>query len=489
MGDSEGYDSDAVDHGPTRRRLTGPSERDAVAVPTVRPVAEASDPSALDRPPIAPEAAPGLARPGPRRSPRTWLRLAVLIVVMASAGTLIVVAPGGRTSAVLTQLPPTVDLAQTALTQQARAIEAGDESGWLAPVDPALAPTYQELFRNLRALGVTSFQPVVDPEDAYRARQWLTPSFDLSVYFGFCAQTPTCPPIIRQKLDHRQTSESFAARLTWTRKAGKVVIVGYEKLPPAENEYDHLPWVDTKLEYAIGPRATVAASASLAARLPGVKAAAEAAAPVADKYARWVRPTRYIVYLADATEFRTWFVGPTIEDRGPLAYVVATSRSSVVVVVNVALIDSTGAKLEDTLRHEFGHVVTLLGMERRTLARGGFVEGIAEYIEMDGAPIASYGRLRSARDYVRDLWDGTIDDIPNLPDNAPPYLQNAMYGMGFLFWRCIDANYGQDKLLDFAGKIIRETTSKPDQAANETLGQSWATVQATCATYIRAATS
>jgi hypothetical protein len=313
--------------------------------------------------------------------------------------------------------------------------------------------------------------------------------FGTGVYFGFCAQTPVCPAIVANRLHGRQTTESFAARITWNGGAGGVRIVGYEPIAAAENVFDHLPWLDARLEFASGKRVTVAASTVLAARISATLAAADAAAAVADNFAHWVRPTRYVVYLASPAEFLTWFSGPRIDGKDILGYAAPTSRSSDVVVLNMGLIDAEKESVADVLRHEFGHVVTLLGTDDRTLATRLLVEGIAEYVEMSGRPIAAYGRLRVVTQFVRGGgWDGNIEQLANVPYDGSLREVNIMYGMGFLVWRCIEATFGMAKLFDFAGQALRERSYDVDDSSRMTLGQPWSAVKTTCANYIRTVT-
>jgi hypothetical protein len=374
------------------------------------------------------------------------------------------------------------------LDRQARALEAGDEAGWLAPVDPAatdVVQRYRDLYRAMHAIGVVTLIPLINKPTIADAKAG-TPLV-VVVGYTYCIQVPNCPT--SATTSGATESDTVIARLTFTDQGGRPSITGFELTPIPTGGLGRAPWIDdTALEFLTGVRVTVIASADLERRMPAALAAADAAATVADKYARWVWPTRYIVYLANPHEWRTWIAAFPGAD-GVVAYAAAPSSTSEVVVVNVALQDTNAEPLQGVLRHEFGHVVTLLGLERnRVTASPTFLEGIAEYIAEDGRPLSSYLPLGLTRQYIHSgRWDGDIDSIENLFGSDSPRDVEAGYGMGMLTVRCLADTFGQPKMLDFLAKLFRPPVLPPDAAAPDVLGQPWSAVKTTCANYLRQA--
>jgi hypothetical protein len=254
--------------------------------------------------------------------------------------------------------------------------------------------------------------------------------------------------------------------------------------PPTAGPVD-LPWLNTALTVRNGSRTVVAASSSLAGRVPSAVAAAESAAVVADRYAHWFKPNRYVVYLANPTEWNTWFGrSPRTDSRETLGVAVQTSQTSEMVMINMTLVDEDRESLTDVLRHKFGHVVTLLGRGDPDFGASLLVEGIADYIEEDGRPIGSYPRLDVFRYYVRSgRWNGDLDRAEELFDGDLTR-RNVGYALGYLTWRCIADRYGTVKMLDIAGDALFDT---PSRYAKPDLGEAWVDVKRACASYIRAA--
>jgi hypothetical protein len=370
------------------------------------------------------------------------------------------------------------------LDLQAQALVAGDETGWLAPVDPtafAVVQRYRDLYRAMHAVGVATLTPIINKANVTD----IKPGTRLTVVVGytFCIQVPNCPT---SKLDNG-TTETMITRLTFIDQGDRPIITGFELTPIPTNGLGRAPWIDDPaLEFLTGTRVTVIASADLKRRMPVTLAAADAAATVADRYAQWVWPSRYIVYLANPHEWQTWIAAfPGVD--GVVAYAAAPSPSSEVVVVNVALQDTNAEPLEGVLQHEFGHVVTLLGLQRnRVTASQTFLEGIAEYIAQDGRPLSSYLPLTLTRQYIHSgRWDGDIDSIDKVFRSDSPRDVEAAYGMGMLTVRCIADKFGQPKMLDFLAKLFRTPVQPPETAAPAVLGQPWTAVKTTCASYLR----
>jgi hypothetical protein len=302
------------------------------------------------------------------------------------------------------------------------------------------------------------------------------------VGYAYCIQLPACPTT---DSGSGLTAETFFTHLIFTRRGDHIVISTFELVAAPSGGLGRAPWLDARLEFITGKRATVIASADLKNRMPAALAAADAAASVADRFAEWIWPARYIVYLANPAEWSAWIARSPNTDN-VVAYAAAPSTSSEAVVVNMAVQDTNADSLVSVLRHEFGHVVTLLGVNRnRVTAPRLFVEGIAEYIAEDGLPLSAYLPLSIARRFIHSgRWNGDLDSVEELFRSDRLEDVEAAYAMGMLTWRCISDRYGRPKLLDFAEQMLRKAADT-DTAATIGLGEPWSKVNAACAPYLR----
>ena len=85
--------------------------------------------------------------------------------------------------------PARSDSLPDTLSRQAGAVAAGDETAWLAPVDPtdtALVNQYKALYDRLRALDVTGL-------DASVLDHFVPPCCTTNVYYGVCLQVDSGP--------------------------------------------------------------------------------------------------------------------------------------------------------------------------------------------------------------------------------------------------------------------------------------------------------
>jgi hypothetical protein len=163
---------------------------------------------------------------------------------------------------------------------------------------------------------------------------------------------------------------------------------------------------------------------------------------------------------------------------------VPVSGSVTEVVVRTQAVQQRG--LEQLLTHELSHVTTLAG-KRDGANRSAWwlIEGIADYATMIGKSIGEYDALAPTRSFVQGRWDGNPAVDPPATD-ASLEEASARYGVAFLAVRRIADVYGQDKMLDFWGRIVHDNATL-DNAATQVLGADWATVRADCADYVRSA--
>jgi hypothetical protein len=218
---------------------------------------------------------------------------------------------------------------------------------------------YRDLFRSMRAVGVYSLT-VINAADITDVG---ATSHQALVGCAYGIQVLACPTVGLG--GSSQPTETIYTMLSVARLGDRVGITGFTLMPIPSHGNGRAPWVDAKLVFRSGNRVTVAASAGLSSRLPAA-VAADAAAVVTDRFARWFWPTRYIVYLANPSEWRSWIAGsPGRNDI--LAYAASPSTSSEVVVVDMALMDQDVTPMDSLLRHEFGHVVTVFGLAPNAL--------------------------------------------------------------------------------------------------------------------------
>jgi hypothetical protein len=350
---------------------------------------------------------------------------------------------------------------ETAVNGQAVALLAGDQAGYLAAVDPGegdLRSDLQRRFEVLRQMGVGQWsqavrgRPLVTGELSWRA--------DISV--TYCFGEPNCRP------------NAVVFGSDWRLAGDRIVMTDVDY--SGEEQVGPRPWETTDLAVATGSRTVVATSRRLERRLDETLAAAEHAAVVADSLARWDGPpSRYVVFLAGASDWDRWYGFEKPDWSGGL-YVDQTDNE---VVVNAAVRDP-----QDMLTHEFTHVATLAGpRDGRTSSTWWLVEGIAEYATMLGKPVAEYDAIGHVRDFVAGSWDGDpVVDVPSFEatlDDAA-----ARYGVAFLAVRRMADVYGEAAMVEFFGAVVHHDLSL-DAASRSAFEQTWAAVRADCETYIR----
>lgn len=366
--------------------------------------------------------------------------------------------------------------AKQALDRHAAALVAGDETGWLAAVDPrqpGLVDRYRQLYTRLRALDVSawSYHVRVQPPTRY-GHSDLSPIATVA----WCLRAFTCPgddPLqagpkvstLEQNLTMRRTGD----------RTGTYVITKVE-------ERRLLPWQED-LRIAQGRRVTVAAPPRLAAELPAMVTAADQAATVSDRYATMIGnpQRRYRVYVAGDREWSSWF-GRKPAGKQVVAYAIAIGSASTDVVLHHEAVRR--ADRVEVLRHEFGHVVTLAGTDRSSDAfydlDDWLKEGIAEYIAFAPRPARSSPRLAS----VRAGAPPTTVVQPPLTDRTFDRDGDRFYGLGHLSVDCFAQTYGEAKLFAFVKLALRDKVGY-DVASQRVFGRPFREVDRQCVAGIR----
>jgi hypothetical protein len=342
------------------------------------------------------------------------------------------------------------DLINEGLAAQSRALLAGDLNGYLAPVGVQLHEEFTQRFHSLRALRVARWTARVTqmPPD-------ISDRSIVTVTIDYCLGDKDCEPA------------ELVLPSTWTVQDSRAVATMFQRTV--------LPWDLTPLQAVHGRRVIVAAPASHAGQLQRTLTAADKAADIADRFARWgAPPKRYVVYIAGPEQWRSWWNG---QDESAAGYAVGSYGVAVKA-------DQTGRDwLVNLLTHEFAHVLSI-GDDYGGRRDWWLTEGLAEYVaDRDGS--WTRDRLPSVRRYVRaGRWDGAIT-LGGMPSGASDEDQAARYGIALLAVACLAKRFGEDRMLTFFTAVVRKL-SDPDTAAPAVFGTAWAPAASACAAEVRA---
>jgi hypothetical protein len=400
------------------------------------------------------------AQPRQRRGDRWVALLAVLTLACAGVFALSL----SRARATATRVTNAERSIRTTLERQGAALLRGDQRAWLSTADNSLSGEMTRLYANLRGFQISGW---ISRTGHVRGehKEWTA-----EVQIRVCFATPTCT---RTPETFIPAGDVIAARTRWSVQDGEATLTAIDQNSPEGS----VPWKRETLEFAQGERVVIAAPRGLAGAKPAQwLAAAERAARVADRYALSTpKPGRYFIFLAGPDQWNA-AVG---KDREATAFVDRISKSTAFAIIDLSSF-GTAYTDENLLRHELGHIATLLG----TLGNQEewAVEGMAEYIAYAGRPVRAYDLLDDARRHVEETgWNGRLD-LEWSPEATERF---GYYAMGYLAMRCLGETYGEPKLLRFFTKVAREGEA-PQEAAQSELGTTWETAQTTCRPTIKA---
>jgi hypothetical protein len=408
--------------------------------------------------------------------------LAGLVVLRPDAkrGVAADAAPGTRLASAPAAVVSDYDRAVQALRDQSAALLRGDEAAWLGAVDPAraaLRTRYRNMFRSLRALGVTRFDYRPGVEQPVRGDPGAV---GLRVDTLFCFGSQMCPADAGSEWGR---PPHLAHRLT-LRPAGGRFVISEVAAGSDPDTRQPLPWENGELRFAHGDRVVVAAPPGQASRLSTVLKAADAAAAVDDRYATLlgVPQRRYRIFLAGEKQWRSWYGGE--DNEWAIGLAVPLNMHGIDVVLRMKEMTSP-LLLRLTLQHELAHVVTLTGAYRADAEEDTWLsEGVAEYIGWQPGSAVQSLRRSSVRWALHRSRPPT-SMVPQPPGrNASDRAGDAFYGLSHLAAGCMAAKYGEPKLFAFV-KLVLTADNEYDQAAREAFGVPFATVDRACLKWIR----
>lgn len=363
------------------------------------------------------------------------------------------------------------------LTAQNKALLAGDEAGWLAPVDKKLHSRYRTIFRNLRALDITSADMGIDGDLTGKGATRTA-----KVGLSYCFSGTQCPAY---RLDPTAGPPKLINKVTWTARDGSWVITK-SAASGVENYLQPAPWENTALTVARGKRVIVAGPKSQAANIKRVLPLAEKAATVGDRYAGMLNnpQTTYRIYLADNKSWKTWYDG-----AGPpwsTAYYLPLNRIGSDIVLKAGqVLDGSNRYVTEVIQHEMGHAATLNGTRNSDGREDMWLsEGIAEYIGYQPAKARdtysadALRHVRSRRGAVK-----TIAVSP-LSAKSDDLAVARLYATGHFAAACMAEKYGEKKMLEFVALVLHEGMAL-DGASQIAFRKPFKTVDKACVSWIK----
>ncbi|MFI5840656.1 hypothetical protein ACIA8K_13195 [Catenuloplanes sp. NPDC051500] len=361
----------------------------------------------------------------------------------------------------------------SSLQAQAAALLAGDEPGFLAPLAAGNTDLGRDLsrrFQALRAMQVTGWVEKLigapTPVTGMGGREeWLA-----RVDLQHCFVVSGC------------VTDGLRAETRWIETPSDGVrMVAFDASKSEEN--GPRPWEVTDLTVAVGARTVVGVSPKYAKRLPELQKQAEAAALLADRYVRGdAGPVdRYRIFMADGKEWQRWYGGEDLEWAA--GYAVPTGEARLEVVLNLS--EMPEDYVDDTLRHELAHVATLRAADYSDDSDFWWmIEGIADYVDESGVPIAEYEEADLVARYVDevDMASGVV--VPPPDADTEDWQVAARYGVGYYAVRRIAERFGEPAMLAFFDAVVRNGTPLKD-AAPATLGKDWDDVNRDCLDYLK----
>lgn len=356
---------------------------------------------------------------------------------------------------------------EVALARQAQSLVAGDAAGYLKIVDPAkaaLVAQFKRQFGSLRAMKVASWATEVYTITATDGKGFAT-RWRIRIGGHPCFAVTVCE------------QDDFSLTTTWKLTDPDTPVLLTQETEESAN--GPRPWQASELIARVGERTVVATTKAYASLLERVATQAEAAAKVADRFAyKGKPPTRYVVFYAGPTEWKSWYGWDPPEWSAGVSIEVGDVSN---VVLNGK--DLQGWFIDNLLRHELTHAATVPGGS--SSRAWWLIEGIAEYAEMDGSSLSRYSALEQTGDFVKGPWNEHVAvSAPKGSDGDDTVA--AAYGVAFLAVRHLAEKYGEQKMVDFFTAVVHEGETETS-AALHVFGEPWSTVEKSCVEFIQSA--
>ncbi|MEV6968156.1 hypothetical protein AB0M47_23905 [Hamadaea sp. NPDC051192] len=357
------------------------------------------------------------------------------------------------------------DRVQAALDQQSDALLRGDLTGYVKVVDPAKSTLVAQLrkqYASLRNMKIGAWGNDLLTITASGGKEFET-TWRVRVDGHPCFGAVTCD------------DDDFSMLTTWRLADPDTALM--TSLEPEDSANSPRPWEASDLIAKVGDRTVVATTKAYASLLDNVWTQAEAAAKVADRLAYQGKPpTKYVIFYAGPSEWKTWYDWDPPEWSGGVTIEVGDASN---IVLNGK--DLQGWFIDNLLRHEMTHAATLPGGSRSRA--WWLIEGIAEYADMDGASVSRYSAIEETRKFVEGSWDGKVA-VSAPGDSDGDAKAAAAYGVAFLAVRHLAEKYGEQRMREFFDAVVHDHKTEA-QAAPAIFGESWTTVEAGCVEFIR----
>ncbi|NUT19252.1 MAG: hypothetical protein HOV77_08695 [Hamadaea sp.] len=358
------------------------------------------------------------------------------------------------------------DRVQAALDRQTQALLTGDLTGYVKVVDPAKTSLISQLrkqYASLRNMKIGAWGNDLLTITATGGKEFAT-TWRVRVDGHPCFGAATCD------------EDDFSMVTTWRLADPDTPLM--TSLETEDGANGPRPWQVSDLVAVVGDRTVVATTKAYASLLANVSKQAEAAAKVADRLAYHGQPpTKYVIFYAGPTEWKTWYDWDPPEWSGGVTIEVGEASN---IVLNGK--DLQGWFIDNLLRHEMTHAATLPGGS--TSRAWWLIEGIAEYADMDGAAVSRYSALEETKKFVEGSWDGMVA-VSAPRDSDGDAKAAAAYGVAFLAVRHLADKYGEQKMREFFDAVVHDHQTE-GQASEAVFGEDWSTVQAGCVEFIRA---
>ncbi len=244
------------------------------------------------------------------RMNKRWPGVVAAVGLIAAVAVAVVVTSDAEGESLAAQ--PIVGASQQAAVDQLRtrlltelvqrrtqALVSGDEAGWLADVDPRREDTvaYERMrFQNLRRLEPAHFR-ILPGESSLHEYKAAPLEFDILV-----------TQVMRLPEDVRSSANDYRWYVSVTDDRITIGGVDEQPMPVGQDAARSPAWDDVALRTVRGERATVVSAQDGAWDPQAYTAAAERAARrVQELWRSRKSPSRFIVFLADDSQFSSWF--------------------------------------------------------------------------------------------------------------------------------------------------------------------------------------